>query len=69
MENEHLAVTVNANGTLTVRDKKTGRLFEGLGYFRDSSEIGNPWEHYSAPKRIRIHYTERESPDCSGAGW
>ena len=49
MENEHLAVTVNANGTLTVRDKKTGRLFEGLGYFRDSSEIGNPWEHYSAP--------------------
>ncbi|MBN2315116.1 MAG: hypothetical protein JXM79_14395 [Sedimentisphaerales bacterium] len=49
MENEHLAVTVNSNGTLTVRDKKTDRLFEGLGYFRDSSEIGNPWEHYAAP--------------------
>lgn len=49
MENEFLAVTVNSNGTLTIQDKKTGHLFEGLGYFRDSSEIGNPWEHYAVP--------------------
>ncbi|MCP4611239.1 MAG: hypothetical protein GY845_21220 [Planctomycetes bacterium] len=49
MENEYLAVTMNSNGTLTVRDKKTGCIFKGLGYFRDSSEIGNPWEHYAVP--------------------
>jgi len=49
MENEFLAVRINCNGTLVVRDKKTGRVFEDLGYFRDSGEIGNPWEHISPP--------------------
>ena len=49
MENEFLAVTVNANGTLDVVDKKTGRSYEGLGYFRDAGEIGSPWEHTAPP--------------------
>jgi len=45
MENEYLAVTLNANGTLTVQDKRTGQSYAGLGYFRDRGEIGSPWEH------------------------
>jgi len=45
MENEHLFVNVNNNGTLSIFEKKTGRTFDNLGYYRDSSEIGNPWEH------------------------
>jgi mannosylglycerate hydrolase len=45
MENEHLRVTINSNGTLDLLYKNTQRLYKGLGYFRDSSEIGNPWEH------------------------
>jgi hypothetical protein len=45
MENEHLAVTVNANGTLTVTHKATGRRYSQLGYFIDSSEVGDPWIH------------------------
>lgn len=48
MENEHLAVRINANGTLTITDKATGRTSDGAGYFRDSSEVGNPWEHIPA---------------------
>jgi len=44
MENEFLSVKVNSNGTFDIRDKKTNRVYKGLGYFRDSSEIGNPWE-------------------------
>ncbi|MCP4641063.1 MAG: hypothetical protein GY851_11545 [bacterium] len=45
MANEFVSVTVNANGTLDVTDKKMGRTFEGQGYFQDSGEVGNPWEH------------------------
>jgi len=49
MENEFLTVTVNGNGTLTILHKESGHLFEGLGYFRDSGDIGNPWEQISPP--------------------
>jgi len=47
MENEFLSVVIEANGTLSVTDKQTGRNWKDLGYFRDCSEIGNPWEHVS----------------------
>ncbi len=50
MANEFLAVTVNGNGTFSVEDRKTGRSWDGLGYFRDCSEIGNPWEHITVPE-------------------
>ncbi len=49
MANEHLEVTIQVNGTLTIRDKNTGRTFTGLAYFRDTAEIGNPWEHQVTP--------------------
>jgi len=45
MENEHLAVTVQPNGALALTHKATGRSWKDLGYFRDRSEAGNPWEH------------------------
>ena len=47
MANEFLSVAVYANGTLDVIDKKTGRHFQGLGFFRDSGEAGHPWQHLS----------------------
>ncbi len=49
MDNEFLAVAFQPNGTLTVTDKQTGRRWTDLGYFRDCSEIGNPWEHVGVP--------------------
>lgn len=49
MENEFLSVLINPNGTLAVTDKQTGRSWTDLGYFRDCSEIGNPWEHVGVP--------------------
>lgn len=49
MENEFLSVTINANGTLDIADKQTGRMHAGLGYFRDSSEKGDPWIRSSVP--------------------
>ena len=47
MENEFISVTVNSNGTLKVHDKLSGKVYDQMGYFRDTSEIGNPWEHIS----------------------
>jgi hypothetical protein len=49
MENEFLSVVIQPNGALAVTDKQTGRSWTDLGYFRDCSEIGNPWEHVSVP--------------------
>jgi len=49
MANEFLSVRINANGTLAVEDKQTGRRWDQLGYFRDCSEVGNPWEHKMVP--------------------
>ena len=47
MENEFISVTINSNGTLTVTDKATGKVYDKLGYFHDCSEVGNPWEHHT----------------------
>ena len=46
MENEYLRVSFNSNGTYNVLGKVTGKSYEGLGYFKDTGEIGNPWEHF-----------------------
>ena len=46
MENEYLRVSFNANGTYNVLDKATDKSYEGLGFFKDTGEIGNPWEHF-----------------------
>ena len=45
MENEYLRVSFNANGTYNVLDKENGKLYEGLGFFKDTGEIGDPWNH------------------------
>jgi hypothetical protein len=49
MENEFLSVLIQPNGALAVTDKQSGRSWTDLGYFRDCSEIGNPWEHVGVP--------------------
>ena len=56
MGNEHLVVTVNANGTFDLLHKVTGRYYGGLGFFRDSGEAGNPWTH-EAPAQDEVFTT------------
>jgi len=46
MENEFLRVAINANGTMTITDKQSGKVFENMGYFRDTAEVGDPWQHF-----------------------
>ena len=45
MENEHLQVCINDNGTLRVTHTATGHVFDGLHYIEDGGEIGHPWIH------------------------
>jgi len=45
LENEHLAVMVEPNGTLTLLDKRTGRTYSRLLTFEDRADIGDGWNH------------------------
>ncbi len=47
MQNEHLRVAVNANGTLDVTDLDSGRSYASLNYLSDEGEVGNAWRHVS----------------------
>ncbi|MEN8254654.1 MAG: glycoside hydrolase family 38 C-terminal domain-containing protein [Verrucomicrobiota bacterium] len=43
MENEHLIIEVESNGTFSLVDKKSGRVYSDLNYFEERGEIGNYW--------------------------
>lgn len=43
MENEHLCVQVNSNGTADILDKSTGMEYPGLNYFEDRGDVGDYW--------------------------
>lgn len=45
MRNGRLHVAINADGTLRLTHLATGRAFDGLFYYEDGGEGGNPWMH------------------------
>ncbi len=45
MANEHLAVQIEANGTLTLTHRATGRTYGDLLTFEDCADIGDGWYH------------------------
>lgn len=46
MENEFVKAEVNANGTITLTEKTTGRVFENLNYFEETGDQGDYWIYY-----------------------
>jgi len=44
-ENEHLAIAIESNGTLTLTDKATRQTYADLLTFEDRNEIGDGWFH------------------------
>ena len=44
-ENEHLAVTVQDSGAVTLCDKRTGATYSDLCIFEDTADIGDGWYH------------------------
>ncbi|MEN8255150.1 MAG: glycoside hydrolase family 38 C-terminal domain-containing protein [Verrucomicrobiota bacterium] len=56
-ENEFIAVELNADGTVNLTDKQTGKKHEGLNYYLDSGEAGTVYEH-KPPKNNRLVTTQ-----------
>jgi len=64
MENEHLRVAIEGNGTMTITDKHTGKVFDRMGYFRDTAEVGDPWQHFDV-EEMRSLTTINERAEVS----
>ncbi|AZN39839.1 alpha-mannosidase [Paenibacillus albus] len=43
LENDSLRVAIEADGSLTLLDKRTGQTFTGLGYYENVGDIGNEY--------------------------
>ena len=48
-ENEYIRVKIAPDGTATVTDKLTGKVYEGLNYFMDMGDKGNMWTYDNLP--------------------
>ena len=48
-ENEYIRVKVNADGTVDLTDKQTGRAYKNLNYFTDMGDRGNMWTYNDVP--------------------
>jgi alpha-mannosidase/mannosylglycerate hydrolase len=45
LENEHLRVAVQSNGSLELHDKRTGQTYDRLLIFEERADIGDGWYH------------------------
>jgi len=59
MENQYLRVEINADGSLNVLDKTTGRQFSQLGYFCDEEDAGDEYDYSPCPNPLRISSLDR----------
>ena len=48
-ENEYIRVKIAPDGTATVTDKMTGKVYSGLNYFMDMGDKGNMWTFDNLP--------------------
>lgn len=53
MENDHLRVQINKDGSLNVTHKQTGQVYQNLGYFEDGGDAGDTYD-YSYPPQDTI---------------
>ncbi len=54
MENEHLQVTINEDGTFNILEKESGKSYANLHYFTDTGDNGDSWVRF-VPDRNRLH--------------
>jgi len=45
LENEFYRVEVGLDGTITLVNKESGEVFTGLGFFEDSGDAGDEYNH------------------------
>jgi mannosylglycerate hydrolase len=58
MENEFYAITVNANGTLTIQDKETGHEYDQVLRIEDGSDDGDEYDYSPSRKEWLIYSDE-----------
>jgi Alpha-mannosidase len=46
IENEFIRVEMQGNGTFDLYDKTSGRSFKSMGYYVDTAEAGDMWNHF-----------------------
>ena len=46
LENDYLKVEVAFNGTLSITDKNSGKVYSDMHYFEDTGDAGNYWSYY-----------------------
>lgn len=52
-ENDHIALNINADGTLRITHKDSGKVYDRIGSYLDDAEIGDGWFHcHTADNRI-----------------
>lgn len=59
MENQHLRVQINSDGSLDVLDKHTGLQFRGLGYYRDEEDAGDEYDYSPCPNPLHVSSLDR----------
>lgn len=62
LENEFIKIVAEANGTLTLTDKRSGRVISGLLELEDSGDSGDYWVHYK-PAENRTVYSGGQTAD------
>lgn len=60
MENKHLKVEINSDGTYNVTSKLTGQVFNGMGFYEDSGDVGDYWQRVE-PAHNKIFYSKGTS--------
>ena len=64
LENEYIYAKINSNGTLSITDKRTGRVFDDIHYFEDIGDKGGPLK-FDPPYERGEYNTLGEKADIS----
>lgn len=64
LENEFLHVKVNANGTVSLTDKRSGKQYPNLNYFEDTGDVGDYWIYFPP-----YHNQTYSSKGCQAKIW
>ncbi len=57
MENKHLKVEINSDGTYNVTSKLTDQTYNGLGFYEDGGDVGDYWQRVE-PAYNKIYYSK-----------
>ena len=62
IQNEHLWLKVNKDGTFDIKHLKSRRIFKRINSFEDSGEAGDPWTR-KKPQNDKIIYKPVDTPE------